>query len=248
MLSWTRYFKSINLFIRVIFNRFHLKPSIGNVAITVLIYDPISASHLDEGVFISLLFSIQLIDFVSGWSSPHNLGTFSLRPLEIISFVVGFPATPFDPSPKDVSSSSFVKEIAIFFSIPLSQQSSFYSFVPEALWCCSLHSSSRIVKIMFFPCLSHLTGVPCPLFKFFPFCQVLAPFSTGVSSEIVLTHCAILSIVPEAVYCWFHQVSSHLVKFLLTPSICSRSVVQIISFFSLLYLVSTGVLCLSFLF
>ena len=70
--------------------RFHLKPSIGNVAIMVLIYDPISASHLEEGVFISLLISIQLIDSVSGWSSPYNLGMFSLRPLEIISFVVDF--------------------------------------------------------------------------------------------------------------------------------------------------------------
>ena len=44
--------------------------------------------------------------------------------------------------------------------------------------------------------------------------QVLPPFSTGVLSEIFLTPCAILSIVPEAVCCWFHQVSSHLVKFM----------------------------------
>ena len=35
---------------------------------------------------------------------------------------------------------------------------------------------------------------------------------TGVLSEIFLSHCAILSIVPEAVCCQFHQVSSHLVK------------------------------------
>ena len=53
-------------------------------------------------------------------------------------FVVGFPTTPFDPSPKDASSSSFVAEVGIFFSILLSQLSIFYSFVPEALWCCSL--------------------------------------------------------------------------------------------------------------
>ena len=54
----------------------------------------------------------------------------------------------------------------------------------------------------------------CPLFEFFPSCQVLPPFSTGVPPEIVLTLCAILSIVPEAVYCCFHQVSHHLVKFM----------------------------------
>ena len=42
--------------------------------------------------------------------------------------------------------------------------------------------------------------------------QVFHHFSTGVLSEIFLTPCAILSIVPEAVCCWSHRVSSHLVK------------------------------------
>ena len=44
--------------------------------------------------------------------------------------------------------------------------------------------------------------------------QVLPPSSTGELSKIFLTPCAILSIVPEAVYCCFHQVSPHLVKFM----------------------------------
>ena len=44
--------------------------------------------------------------------------------------------------------------------------------------------------------------------------QVLPLFPTWVLSEILLTHYAILSIVPEAVCCWFHQVSSHLLKFM----------------------------------
>ena len=35
---------------------------------------------------------------------------------------------------------------------------------------------------------------------------------TGVLSEIFLTPCAILSLVPEVMCCWFHLVSSHLVK------------------------------------
>ena len=34
-------------------------------------------------------------------------------------------------------------------------------FLPESLWCCSLRSSSRIVKIVFFSLLIHLTGVLC---------------------------------------------------------------------------------------
>ena len=44
--------------------------------------------------------------------------------------------------------------------------------------------------------------------------QVFHHFSTGVLLEIVLTPCAILSIVPEIVCCWFNQASSHLVKFM----------------------------------
>ena len=56
--------------------RFHLKSSIGNVAIMVLINDPISASHFDEGLFISLLISIQSFVSVGGRSSPHNFEMF----------------------------------------------------------------------------------------------------------------------------------------------------------------------------
>ena len=52
--------------------------------------------------------------------------------------------------------------------------------------------------------LIHLTGVLCHLFKFFSSYQVFPLFSTGLLSEILLTHCAILSIVLEAVCCWFH--------------------------------------------
>ena len=65
--------------------RFHLKPSIGNVSIMVLIYDPISASHLDEGVFISLLTSIRPIA-VSERSSPHNFVMLSISPQQAYSF------------------------------------------------------------------------------------------------------------------------------------------------------------------
>ena len=76
----------------------------------------------------------------------------------------------------------------------------------------SLNISNCEDRVLFV--LVHLIGVSCPLFKFFPFCQVLPPFSTGALSEIFLTHGAILSIVPEVVCCWFHQASSNLVKFM----------------------------------
>ena len=78
---------------------FHLKPSLRNVAIVVLINNPsfLLFSRWKK-FFISLVFLIKLIDSISGWSSPHNFGMFSLRPLEVISFVVDFPTTPFNPS------------------------------------------------------------------------------------------------------------------------------------------------------
>ena len=52
---------------------------------------------------------------------------------------------------------------SLFFS---SQQSSFYSFVPEALWCCFLQPSSCFIKDHVLLMIVHLTGVSCPLFKF----------------------------------------------------------------------------------
>ena len=64
-----------------------------------------------------------------------------------------------------------------FFSF---QWSNFYSFVPEALWCCSLRPTTRSAKIMFFSILIQLTGVLCTLFKFLSSYQVLHLFSTGV--------------------------------------------------------------------
>ena len=82
-------------------------------------------------------------------------------------FVVDFPTTLFNTSLQGCFPSSFVAEIVIFFSAPLSQQSSFYSFVPEAFWCFSFHSSSCFGKIMFVSLLLHLTRVLCHLFKAF---------------------------------------------------------------------------------
>ena len=46
--------------------------------------------------------------------------------------------------------------------------------------------SSCFVNIMFFPLLIHLTGVLCPLLKFFSSYQVSYHFSTGVLPEFVL--------------------------------------------------------------
>ena len=71
--------------------------------------------------------------------------------------------------------------------------------------------------------------------------QVLPLFSTGLLSEIFLTPCAILIIVLKVVCCWFHQVSSHLLKFMfnffhLQLECCQNYIILIHS-----YLVSTRV-------
>ena len=102
----------------------------------------------------------------------------SISPLQAYSFRCWFSNNSVITFLEGCFPSSFVAEIVIFFSAPLSQQSSFYSFVPEALWCCSFHSSSCFGKIMFFSLLLHLTGVLCHLFKFFhliKFCLLPQP-------------------------------------------------------------------------
>ena len=70
-LSGMRYLNPSFSSLELSWYRFHLKPSTRNVRIMVLTYNPISASHLNEGVFISLLISIQSIVFVSGRISPQ---------------------------------------------------------------------------------------------------------------------------------------------------------------------------------
>ena len=70
--------------------------------------------------------------------------------------------------------------------------------------------------------------------------QVLPLFSIGVLYVILLTPCAILSIVSEAVCCCFHQVSLHLLKLMLIPSIFRRSAVQILSFLFLGYTIAVS--------
>ena len=167
----------------------------------VIIYDPncILITSVEEDFYLFL--PPNQIFSVSGKLSPHNVEMPSISPLQACPSVVGVPTIPFNPSPKDAFSGSFVAEVGIVFYIRLSQLSLLYSFVPEALWCCSLQPIFLFCQDRVLFVLILLTGVSCLLFEFFPFCQVLPPFSTRVLSEIFLTHCAILSIVPEAMCC-----------------------------------------------
>ena len=144
----------------------------------------------------------QAIVSVSGRLSPHNFEMFSISPLQACAFRCWF------------SNNS----VQFFFARMLSKlicgrswHFLLRSFLPHNL--ASILSFRRHCDVSLFthhlrlwrPCsfraYPFLTGVSCPLFKFFPFCQVLPPFSTGVLSEIFLTPCAILSLALEAMCC-----------------------------------------------
>ena len=51
----------------------------------------------------------------------------------------------------------------------------------QCLWNIILFCQDHVI----FSFLIRLAGVSCPLVKFFPFCQVLPPFSTGVLSQLI---------------------------------------------------------------
>ena len=63
------------------------------------------------------MFSINLIDSISGWSSPHNFVMFSIRPLEIISFVVDFQQLRPTLLRRKAPSCSFMVEVDVIFSV-----------------------------------------------------------------------------------------------------------------------------------
>ena len=117
----------------------------------------------------------QAIVSVSGGLSPHNFEMCSISPQQACSLCCWFPNNSVITFLEGCFPSSFVAEVGIFFSIMLFQWSIFYS------------SSGGIVMLLSSLLFSYWgscsfraypfpTGVSCPLFKFFPFCQVLPPF------------------------------------------------------------------------
>ena len=153
--------------------------------------------------FISSLISSKQLFFVSGRISPQVLRCFH-KPTTSLFVSLLFSNNSALTFLEGCFPSLFVVEVGIFFFILLFQQSSFYSFVPEALWCCSLYSSSWIEDRVLFV-LIHLIGVSCHLFKFFSSYQVLHLFSTGVMSEFVLPRSLFISFQPE----WFQCLLVH---------------------------------------
>ena len=99
MLSRMRYFKSINLFVWVILCHIPLKAFPKECYYCgAYQWSKLSLYHLGgRSFFISLVFSIKLIDSVSGRISPQFWDVFH-KSMGIISFVVDFPTTPFNPS------------------------------------------------------------------------------------------------------------------------------------------------------
>ena len=157
MLLRMRYFKSINLFVGVILC--HISPKAFHWECCYLwclsMIQAFSISFSVKEVFHLFVDLKQEIVSVSGRLSPHNFEMFSVSPQQACAFRCWFS----NNSVKSYFARVLSKLIcgrSWHFSSPFffSQESSFYSFVPEALWCCSLHSSSWIVRIVFFSCLS----------------------------------------------------------------------------------------------
>ena len=167
----------------------------------VLINDPSFSPILSaKGVVISMLTSIQSIVSISGRISPQVLRCLH-KSTKIISFLCWFFQQLRSNLLGRVLSKLSVVEVGIFFSILLFQWSIFYSFFRRHCDVALFTHLLGLWGLCSFRAYQFPTGVPCPLFKFFPICQVLPTFSTGVLSEIFLTPCAILSLVPEAMCC-----------------------------------------------
>ena len=131
---------------------------------------------------VSLFISIQSIVYVSGRILPHNFEKFPTTSL-FVSLLV------FQQLRSNLLGRVLSKLICgrswhflLQYVIPMIY---LLFFLPEALWCCSLHSSSRIEDHVLFMHIQ-ITEVLCHLFKFFSSYQVLHLFSTGVLSEFVL--------------------------------------------------------------
>src|SRR3954471_14681824 len=75
----------------------------------------------------------QAISSFDGRLSPHNFEMFSKSPRESYLIVVDFSNNSVLTFFEGCFPRSFVAEVVIFFSVPLSQRSNFYSFVTEAL-------------------------------------------------------------------------------------------------------------------
>ena len=109
--------------------------------------------------------------------------------------------------------SSVVAEVGIFFSILLCQWFIFYYFFRRRCDVALFTHHLVLSGSCYFHAYPFNQSAVSSL-QVLPSYQVLPLFSTWVLSQILLTHYAILSIVPEVVCCWFHQVSSHLLKFM----------------------------------
>ena len=166
-----------------------------------------------------MLISIESIVSVSGRFSPLGFEMFSISPLQAYLFVVGVPTTPFDPSPKDALSSSFVADFVIFFSILLFLWSSFYFSLPEALRCCSFHPSFRFVKDHVLFMLIQLTGMLRHLFKFFFILWSLASLFNRSAVRI----CSSLFLFSNGVF------STSFISVAFFHSICSTSQASLVS-------------------
>ena len=123
--------------------------------------------------------------------------------------VVDFPTTPFDSSLQGCFPSSLVVKVVIFFSVPLSQRSNFYSFITEALWCCALHPSPHFFEDRVLFLLIHLTGVLYHLFNIFSSHQVFFSFLPECCPNSVILVPWLSHYTGVVIFFWFLKLLFH---------------------------------------
>ena len=145
---------------------FHLKLSLRNVAIMVLINDPsFLLSSWWKKFFISLVLSIILVVSVVAEFRLY-LEKFSISPLQAYSFRCWFSNNSVLTFLEGCFPSSFVAEVDIFFSNLLFQWYIFYSFFWRQCEVTLFDPSSRFVKIMFYSFAYQLNRSVVSFFKY----------------------------------------------------------------------------------
>ena len=96
----------------------------------------------------------QAIVSVSGRLSPHNFEMFSISPLQACAFRCWFSNNSVQFLFARMLSKLICGRSWHFLLHSVIPMIYLLFFLPKALWCCSLHSSSRIVRNVFFSCLS----------------------------------------------------------------------------------------------
>ena len=134
--------------------RFHLKPSLRNVVLWCLSMIQVFSYPLGESSFHLFIDLKQSIVSVSGRLSPHHFEMFAISPQQACAFRCWFSNNSVQFFFARMLSKLICGRSWHFLLHSVIPMIYLLFFLPEALWCFSFHSSSRIGRIMFFSRLS----------------------------------------------------------------------------------------------